>query len=69
MRNFVDRKWPQVGHFEFDQVENFHGISLPETTHFVQIFVTTPGTNQGHIMWYSIVRSSYLAWFSSYYAY
>ena len=27
---------PQVGHFEFDQVEIFHGISLPETAHFVQ---------------------------------
>ena len=23
-------------HFEFDQVEIFHGISLPETAHFVQ---------------------------------
>ena len=26
----------QVGHFEFDQVEIFHGISLPETAHFVR---------------------------------
>ena len=27
---------PQVGHFEFDQVEFFHGILLSETEHFVQ---------------------------------
>ena len=27
---------PQVGHFEFDQVEICHGISLPETAHFVR---------------------------------
>ena len=25
-----------VGHVEFDQVEIFHGISLPETAHFVR---------------------------------
>ena len=24
------QKWPQVGHLEFDQVEIFHGISLPD---------------------------------------
>ena len=30
----VHCKWPQVGHFEFDQVEIFHGISLHETAHF-----------------------------------
>ena len=35
MRKFVDRKWPKVGHCEFDQVEIFHGISLPETAHFI----------------------------------
>ena len=28
-RKFVEQKRPQVGHFEFDQVEIFHGISLP----------------------------------------
>ena len=33
---FVDLKRPQVGHFEFDQVEICHGVSLPETAHFVQ---------------------------------
>ena len=27
--------WPIVGHFKFDQVENFQSISLPETAHFV----------------------------------
>ena len=32
---FVERKWPHVGHFEFDQVLFFHGLSLPETAHFV----------------------------------
>ena len=36
MRKFVDQNWPQVGHIEFDHVEFFHGISLPETAHFVQ---------------------------------
>ena len=34
-RKFVDQNSPQVGYFEFDQVEIFHGISLPETAHFV----------------------------------
>ena len=34
MRKFDDRKWLQVGHFEFDQVEIFRGISLPKSAHF-----------------------------------
>ena len=31
------KKWAQVGHFEFDRVEFFHGtyISPPETAHFL----------------------------------
>ena len=36
LRKFVDQNLPQVGHFEFDQVEIFHGIFLPETAHFVR---------------------------------
>ena len=32
-RKICDRKWAQVGHYVFDQVEIFHGMSLPETAH------------------------------------
>ena len=34
-KKFVERKWPHVGHFAFDQVLFVHGISLRETAHFV----------------------------------
>ena len=34
---FVDRKWPQVGYFEFDQVEIFHALSQPETAQMVKL--------------------------------
>ena len=32
LRKFVYRKW---SHFEFDDVEIIHGISLPQTAHFI----------------------------------
>ena len=31
----VNRNWPQVSHFSFEQVEICHGIALPEIAHFV----------------------------------